>query len=163
MFMLMPAPFWPMNYLQEESGFTFSVFSNNIVTDCNFSSPQPFLSEAKSILFCQPVLLSHVLQPLHQSGGLHWSHTSVTVFLPCPGDPQTRHSTSDIVLQMENREKRTLLLAMLFTMQPTMCPKRTCNVLNFVKCLIVWFWDLKTSMYLLKKRIQRYSKMFQSL
>lgn len=130
MFMLVPVPFWPMIYLQEEPGFTFSVSSNNIVTDCNFSS---FLGQNDPVLSaCSPMPCAPAPSPAWWWPPLK-SHQCVIVFLPCPAEPQTRHSTSDVVLQTENREKRTLLLAMLFIMQPTMRPTRTCNVCKFCK------------------------------
>lgn len=72
MFLLLPVPSCPTTiHLQEESGSIFSVSSSHTVIDCNNISPQPSLCEAKPIVFCQPVVLRHVLQPLHQRGGLH--------------------------------------------------------------------------------------------
>lgn len=73
-----------------------SVSSNHTVMHYNNVSPQPSPREDEPILIHQTILLCHV--SLQQFGSLHWNHASQC--LPCAGEPQTRHTTSNAVLQV---------------------------------------------------------------
>lgn len=101
MLMLVPVPFWPTvskNLALPSLCLPITLSQTAILAPLSPSFLMPNSACSVSLFYaCAPAPSPAWWPPLE-------SHQCIT-FLPCLGEPQTRHSTSNVVLQIENREK----------------------------------------------------------